>query len=180
MIAAPASELLHPLTLFRGNDPGAVPAFEPIDGARMPQPYRELLVHHGDMTSRLEAFYGGEIVLELLHCEHTVEAYRREVVLRVAESRVPVEYGAIEINLARFDEDVRAAIIEAHLPLGGILNRFRVQYRSEPKAFVRIGPDSLMAQLFDTPTAQEYYGRCNVLRGADGEVLAQIVEVLRP
>ena len=180
MIAATASDLLYPLTRFCAHGGHALPACEVIEGAAMPQPYRDLLVHRGDMTSRLEAFHGGEIVIEVLHHEHTPETYLREVVLRVEATGLAVEYGAIEIDLSAFEGPLRQLILEEHLPLGGLLNRFGIRYRSEPKAFIRLGDDAVMQRVFETPRAHEFYGRCNVLLGEGDHVLARIVEVLRP
>jgi len=174
------NELLYPLTLFWQSGGHALPAYEVLDGAAVPEPYRRLLVHNGDMTSRLEAFWSGEIVLEVLHREHTPDAYRREVVLHIEETDLPVEYGAIEIDLSAFDGELRRLILEQHLPLGGLLNRFKIRYRSEPKGFIKLGPDAVMQRVFRVPEAREFYGRCNVLLGDDDRALARIVEVLRP
>lgn len=180
MIASTAHELLYPLTLFCENGGHALPAFEAIDGATMPRPYRDLLVHRGDMTSRLESFHGGAIVIEVLQHEPTPEAYRREVVLRIEATGLAVEYGAIEINVGAFDGELRRLILEEHLPLGGLLNRFGIRYRSEPRAFIRLGADAVMQRVFETPEAREFFGRSNVLLGDGDQVLARIVEVLRP
>lgn len=180
MIAAVDTDLLYPLTLFSRASGHELPAYTVIAGAEMPEPYRRLLVHHGDMTSRLENFHAGEIVIEALRHEHTPAAYRREVVLRMDGTGKAVEYGAIEIELSAFNEEIRRLILEEHLPLGGLLNRFKVQYRSEPRAFIKLGPDVVMQQLFETPAATEFYGRCNRLLDAEGRVLARIVEILRP
>jgi hypothetical protein len=180
MITANETELLYPLTLFWKTGGHALPEYQVIDGAAMPEPYRKLLVHHGDMTSRLEAFWGGQIVLEVLHREHTPEVYRREVVLHIEATDLPVEYGAIEIDLGAFDGELRRLILEHHLPLGGLLNRFGVRYRSEPKGFIKLGADAVMQRVFRLPLAKEFYGRCNVLLGENDRVLARIVEVLRP
>jgi len=180
MIVADVSDLLYPLTLFCQNGGHPLPTYEAIDGESMPEPYRGLLVHHGDMTSRLEGFFGGEIEIEVLHREHTTEAYRREVVLRIAATGLPVEYGAIEIDLGAFDGELRRLILEQHLPLGGLLNRFGIHYRSEPKGFIKLGADVVMQRVFGMPEAHEFYGRCNVLLGEGGRALACIVEVLRP
>ena len=60
------------------------------------------------------------------------------------------------------------------------MNRYQVNYRSEPRAFIRLGPDQFMRRIFRTPAAQSFFGRSNVLLGAAGETLARIVEVLRP
>jgi hypothetical protein len=180
MITANDTELLYPLTRFWKEGGHALPAYEVLDGATVPEPYRRLLVHHGDMTSRLEAFWDGKIVLEVLHREHTPDFYRREVVLHIEASDLPVEYGAIEIDLSAFDSEVRRLILEQHLPLGGLLNRFGVRYRSEPKGFIKLGADAMMQRLFRLPDAGEFYGRCNVLLGENDRVLARIVEVVRP
>ena len=55
MTATEASaNMLFPLSHFCRSSGHSLPACEIIDGAMMPEPYRTLLVHHGDMTSRLE------------------------------------------------------------------------------------------------------------------------------
>ena len=180
MITAAEPDLLYPLTLFCQNGGHPLPSFKVIDGAQMPEPYRSLLVHHGDMTSRLEDFHGGPVIIEVLHQERTPETYRREVVLRVEKTGLPVEYGAIEIDLAAFDGELRRLILEEHLPLGGLLNRFGIQYRSEPRAFIHLGSDPVMQRVFGMPAAHTFFGRCNLLFGEGGRLLARIVEVLRP
>jgi chorismate-pyruvate lyase len=178
-VAADA-ELLYPLSLFRHTDGEELPSFDVIEGDAVPQPYRGLLVHRGDMTSRLAAHHGGEIVLEVLHREVTPDAYRREVVLHVAETGAPVEYGAIEIFLGAFPDYMRAEIVEAKRPLGGLLNAHRIAYRSQPKAFIKLGDDAIMHQIFGCAETHCFYGRCNELVRDDGQLLARIVEVLPP
>ena len=181
MIAAePSVDLLYPLSHFCRASGHPLPACEFIDGPMMPEPYRTLLVHHGDMTSRLEEFHRAPMKLRVLHRETTGDAYRREVLLCAQDSGLPVEYGAIEINLAAFDEPLRALILEGRLPLGGLLNRHAVRYRSEPRAFLQLAPDSVMDAHFDLDGAHTLYGRSNVLLGDGDRVLARIVEVLRP
>ncbi|MHA3770979.1 hypothetical protein ACXR0O_05510 [Verrucomicrobiota bacterium sgz303538] len=181
MITAPPEfELLYPLTLFRRNGGRALPSFELVDGDKMPEPYRQLLVHEGDMTSRLERFHGGHIVLEVLHCEHTAIAYRREVVLHVEKNGLPVEYGAIEIQLDAFEPELRGRIVEGRLPLGGLLNHYGIDYHSQPRAFFKLGTDVEMNTLFSGTGARAFYGRSNELLDEDDRLLARIVEVLRP
>ncbi|MDB6175141.1 MAG: hypothetical protein JWL59_4452 [Chthoniobacteraceae bacterium] len=179
-LPAPNTELLAPLSLFRRKWAAPMPDFEWVDSAFLPEPYRTLLVHNGDMTSRLEAFHGGEIVLEVLHCEHTPIAYRREVVLHMEATGMPIEYGAIEIHLEAFEGELRELIVAARLPLGGLLNRFGIDYHSEPKAFIRLGADPVMREHFQLPDAGHFYGRCNVLLDSNNRELARIVELLRP
>jgi hypothetical protein len=102
------------------------------------------------------------------------------VVLHVTASGEPVEYGAIEIFLPAFPEQLRTEILEGKLPLGGLLNAHGVKYRSEPKAFIRLSDDATMCGIFRCTGSCAFFGRCNELRREDGELLARIVEVLQP
>lgn len=178
--ALPNADLLYPLSLFCQNAGHPLPSVEIIRGEDMPMPYRDLLVHHGDMTSRLEEYHQAPLELELLHREHTPETYRREVILRMQTTGLPVEYGAIEIDLEQFEGELRELILEEHLPLGGLLNRFGIRYCSRPLAFIQLGPDAVMQQVFQMPEARQFYGRCNQLLTDGNRPLARIVEVLRP
>src|SRR5215210_6027782 len=117
-------QLLYPLTLFLAQDGRGLPPYILLNQDEVPEPYQSLLVHDGDMTSRLEAFHGGALILDVLHREQKGDAYRREVLLRMADTRVPVEYGAIEIDLAQFGPDVRSKILDGRQPLGGVLNDY--------------------------------------------------------
>ena len=174
------TDLLYPLSRFCERDGHPLPPHEILDGAAVPEPYRTLLVHRGDMTSRLEEFHNAPMTLRVLHREENGDAYRREVLLCAKNNGLPVEYGAIEIHLDVFAPELRAQILEGRLPLGGLLNRSGVRYRSEPRAFIKLAPDARMNALFATDPTHELYGRCNILRGERGETLARIVEVLRP
>jgi hypothetical protein len=173
-------ELLHPLTIFRKRDGRPLLGFEEIDGASMPEPYRSLLVHNGDMTSRLERFHRSPMKLRVLHVERAGNEYRREVLLCAQDSGLPVEYGAIEIHLEAFPEELREQIVEGRLPLGGLLNRVGFVYGSSPRAFLRLLPDLSLSRLFGLENTFALYGRCNVLLDQSGAELAHIVEVLRP
>jgi hypothetical protein len=178
--APPPLDLLYPLPRFFAAAQRPLPEVEPVEAGALPSaPYR-LLAHAGDMTSKLEEFFANDMLLRVVQREHTPEHYRREVVLYGAKSRLPVEYGAIEIELGVFPEALRAEIVEAKLPLGGLLNRYQMRYRSEPRAFLRVSPCAWLTNLFELPEPTPTYGRSNVLLGPKGEVLARILEILRP
>jgi chorismate-pyruvate lyase len=184
-MTAPASStsghgLLYPLNLFRQRDSHPLPAIEPLDGGAVPEPYRSLLVHTGDMTSRLEAFHHSSMTLRALHVEAQATMYWREVLLCTQDASLPVEYGAIEIRLEAFPEPLRAEIVTAKKPLGGLLNQNGMKYHSEPRGFFRVLPDLTLARLFEVDAGACFYGRSNRLVGPEGETLARIVEVLRP
>ena len=180
MISAPTLELLHPLPLLYDAAGRPLPQFELIEPKALPEACHRLLVHTGDMTSKLEDFFGDDMRLRVLRRDHTPEHYRREVVLYCATTELPVEYGAIEIELGAFEESLRSEIVEGRLPLGGLLNRHGIRYRSQPRGFLRVAPDPRLAELFHLPAPVVLFGRTNQLLDASDRVLARIVEVLRP
>lgn len=180
MNEAPPVELLHPLPLFYAAAGRTLPEFEIIEPSVLPHEAHRLLVHSGDMTSKLEDFFADEMILSVIQREHSPTHYRREVLLQCTKTALPVEYGAIEISLDAFDEPLRSEIVAARLPLGGLLNRYEVRYRSEPRAFLRIAPCAYLAELFQIALPVTLYGRSNQLLDANNRVLAQIVEILRP
>jgi chorismate-pyruvate lyase len=172
----PPFELLEPLVRFR-SEAGA--EFEAVSQEQIPEPARTLLVHQGDMTSRLQRFHQSEIGLRVLQSRREGDdVYSREVLLLAQASGAPVEYGAIEIFLGGLSSDLRTVILEGKVPLGGILNSSGMQYRSEPQEFFRLRQSPALASLLGAQAGIPLYGRCNVLRTVDGTLLARIVEVL--
>ena len=174
------SDFLFPLPALYAAAGRELPQFEKVEPTELSPGAHRLLVHSGDMTSKLEEFFDDDMLLKVLQREHTPERYRREVLLLCAKTGLAVEYGAIEIALDAFAEPLRSEIVEARLPLGGLLNRHAVRYRSEPHAFLRVAPCAHLAELFSLAEPAALFGRANRLLSADGTVLARIVEVLRP
>lgn len=170
------SSALEPLLRLRGQIKGT---YELVSGEDVPEPFRGLLVHRGDMTSRLENFHRGPIGLRVMQSRMEEEMfYCREVVLLRTSDGGPVEYGAIEIFLGVLPEAVRERILEGKRPLGGILNAARVPYHSEPVAFFRMEPSPWIASIFEGGVGKPLYGRCNALVLEGGELIAKIVEIL--
>jgi hypothetical protein len=170
------SEFLSLLQRFRPDGVGELCV---IDVADLPTDAAKLLVHDGDMTSRLEALHSDRICLDVLNCVVGDDGgYYREVVLRKVSDSFAVEYGVIEIVLSGFESRLRAEITEGKVPLGGILNRENISYFSEPQCFFGVIPNAWMQVSFGVRPSVGLYGRCNILKSGDGNVLARIVEVL--
>ncbi len=179
MTADEEDDLLYPLSMFRLARRTPPLSYETMEGSEMPLPYRDLLVHDGDMTSRLEQFHDGAIYVDRLHSSNDGRAYFREVVLRRETNDAAVEYGAIEINLAALPAEMKEEVLAARRPLGGILNNYRISYASDPKAFLQIAPDDVIRETFG-PVEETLYGRCNQITGFNGDAYARIVEILPP
>lgn len=171
---------LHPLTEFYRISGRVAPRVEPIEGGQVPEPYRQLLVHHNDMTPTLEAFCGMMIHLRLLERYITEDALYRQVVLIANGDGTPMEFGAIKIHLPRFDPEPRRLILECHRPLGTILHQFKIAHHSKPSCYFRIQPDPSIAAALGLGDSPALYGRHNTIYDAADRTLAEVVEILPP
>lgn len=180
MITKTELELLYPLSEFYEEAGLPLPSVGLIEGQKMPQPYRELLVHEDDMTPTLEAAHGRSIVLRVLKHSLRDNVFSRQVLLVLEDSGTPVEFGAIQIYLDHLPEEARRLVLEKRQPLGTILHTQQIAHESSPSAYLRIAADELMKQSFGLVGPAILYGRCNVLTDTAGRELARVVEILPP
>ena len=174
------TELMRPFAEFYAREGQPLPNAESIDGAVIPQPYRQLLVHDKDMTSTLEAFWQQPIHLRSLCVVHEGDVLTRQVILLASETGVAVELGAIRIHLQRFTEPAQDAIVEGYTPLGAIVREHGVEHYSRIGGFFRMASDVVTQASLDLRRDHMLYGRQNVLVNPDDQPLAEVVEVLSP
>jgi chorismate-pyruvate lyase len=169
---------VHPLDEFYAAAGQPLPPFAEIEGEAVPEPYRSLLVHKNDMTPTLEKYHGFGVHLDVLGRRRKGNAYFREVILRLDGTDQPVEFGAIRINLARFTAAARKEILAERLPLGHILEEFKIPHTSRPRAYLRLATDKLISRVLEMTGAHVLYGRRNTLYDPQQRPLAEIVEIL--
>ena len=175
------AELLRPLERFLTRESRPIPTVEPVDGGDIPEPYRSLLVGDHDMTPTLEAHYRERIHLRMLDRLLDRETLSRMVVLVTDRTERAVEFGAIDIHLSLFPDDAREAVLGCYMPLGSVLSHFSVPHLSHPSAFLRVQPRDYIREALCVGTgAVTLYGRRNALTTPDGNVLADILEILPP
>jgi len=133
-----------------------------------------------DMTPTLEAFYEDAIELQVLGRRRRGNEYWREVLLRLRRSGQPVEFGANRVFLDRFPPEARQAILHEVTPLGHIMRDFHVTHTCQPNAFLGLHADALMGATLQLRGQAELYGRHNRLYDAEGRMLSEVVEILRP
>ena len=170
--------LLKPLADFYTGR--ALPKVRFIEAARIPRAYRQLLDHSNDMTSTLQRFHDEEIRVHVLESRQDDVCYAREVLLVTRDTRRTVEFGAIAIRLELFPVGAQREIFRAEMPLGTILRSFRIDYVSNPRGFFEIESDDHMNAALALSHKQTLYGRANEITNAEGQVLANIVEILPP
>ena len=170
--------LLLPLHYFYAKDKRALPKVELLDGGAVPEPEKSLLVHSHDMTSTLRKFHGAPITLEVHLAEQSEDYLMRMVILHRSDTQAPVEFGAIGIRLDKFEGPIREKIANGSAPLGELLEKYHIDYRSGPKGYFATKADSIIAPALAEDEGTTVYGRCNELTDADGFAFADIVEVL--
>tara|TARA_B100002019_G_scaffold22307_2_gene16972 strand:- start:8736 stop:9287 length:552 start_codon:yes stop_codon:yes gene_type:complete len=169
---------LYPLSLIRSVRGIPSLVFEELQPNDIPEPYFSLLVHEGDMTSRLESYFDDKICVKKLSSSNDGKSYFREVILETINSSTITEYGAIEIKLENLNEELKPIVIEARKPLGAILNEAQIPYVSSPRAFLKVIPDNEMIDVFGTVESDYLFGRSNEISSYTGQTIARIVEVL--
>ena len=172
--------IVHPLDDFYARAGQPLPPLNQLDGEDVPEPYKSLLVHLNDMTPTLEKFHGRSIHLQVLGRRRAGDDYFREVVLRLDGTNEPVEFGAIKIHLGLFPEAAREQILLERLPLGHILQEYRIKHTSRPRAFLRMASDRLINDVLSLSGARVLYGRRNTHLDPHQRPLAEIVEILPP
>lgn len=172
------ADILAPLRFFYGLASQDL-RVKFLDPDLIPPTEKYLLVHASDMTPRLAGFYQSHINLDV-HARSLVgPSYLvRAVILRRGDNDQPVEFGAIGIHLDGFETHVRDLILEGKIPLGGILQQYQIPHSSHPSGYFRIEIDHRLANLLGGFDGQCCYGRCNELRHANGNPIAEVVEVL--
>ena len=171
--------LLDPLDEFYSELGLALPKARAIEGEHVPAPYKALLVHDSDMTPTLEAAFKRRIFLRLLKRKISRDLLLRQVTLVLEGSGRAVEFGAIRIHLDCLPSPARPLILEGKLPLGRVLQDFKVSHRSEPAAFFAVEADLTIAEALNISEPQQLlYGRRNSLLLPSGESLAEVIEIL--
>ncbi len=130
------------------------------------------------MTPTLEKFHKQHIHLQVLGRRLKADDYFREVILRLDGTNQPVEFGAIKIHLSLFSPVAREQILHERLPLGHILEEYKIPHTSRPRAYLRLATDKLISEVLELSGAHVLYGRRNTLFDPQHRPLAEIVEIL--
>lgn len=157
-----------------------MPSVELIDASALPEPAKTLLAHNRDMTSTLESFHEGTVVLRALHRHEEDGILERQVLLVLKSNGKVVEFGEIRIHLDTLPDGARQLVRGSHLPLGAILAHLEIEHECQPSVFVRLIADDAIQELLSMRGPDGLYGRRGRVTWPDGSVLAEVVEILPP
>lgn len=175
-----AQSLLWPLNLFCAHYDREVPEITPLFRQHIPQPYKQLLVHERNMTSTLEGYHHGTIYIERINVFSDDDETTREVILRREADGKPLEYGASRTFRRMLTPEALFLLDDGRLPLGTILRVCDCEHTVRPSGFFKIRSTPFFLEAFDTDRSTALYGRRNALVALDGQIIAEVCEILPP
>jgi chorismate-pyruvate lyase len=152
---------------------------EVVAAARVPQPYRRLLVHEHHMTVTVEAHHGDRVDVRILDRRQTADWYARKILLTRQGDGVVVQYGIMRVHLRFCGPEVRAEIVAGRTPLGRILIEHDVLRRIEPTAFLRVVPGPDLVSWFGLDAPRPTYGRLAYIH-CNEQPAIELLEVVAP
>jgi hypothetical protein len=173
----PTPDLPTLYRLFRADAPP--PDHDLVPPEAVPEPYRQLLVHHHHMTVTVEEYYGSRVNVRVMDRRLSGDTYARKILLELQSDGRVVQFGVVRIRLDFCSEPVRAAILEEKTPLGRILIEHDVLRRIEPTAYFRVTPGELLTRWFGLPEPRVTYGRLGIIH-CDGQPAIEVLEILAP
>jgi chorismate-pyruvate lyase len=147
--------------------------------ADLPPEARRLLVHGRGLTVTLEAEYGDALGLEVVQSVLVERCLKRHVHLTLRRSDVTVGEAVCHIHLQHFPPAAVQLILTGTMPLGRILASYQVVTAWEPRAFVEVAADGGLED-GHSPGTITRHGRHIVLRGVNGDIVAEAFELLVP
>jgi hypothetical protein len=179
LLESSAQDILFPLGCAYRQTGVTPPTVREVRADDIPDPYHDLLVHERDMTSTLERYHGGPIVVRPRSTCGGGPRDSRRVGLAHEETGRPVEMGAICIDLDQLTKPARDLVLENRVPLGRILSDAGAIEYVKPLAFLKAEPNPEMQGVFWMQAMQPLFGRRTQIFSA-GRVVADVVEILPP
>jgi len=158
------------------EDRSWVSSCEAVEADDIPQPARDLIVHHKHMTATLKAHYGQEVELQVLADSLQGDYYTRKILLKLPGRGDVAEFGIARLDLRFTDPEVRSAILGRATPLGAILIGHRVLTKVTPKWYLRFPADCPVVTFFGRGPV-EAYGRLATIH-CNGDAAVELLEVV--
>src|SRR5262249_58524744 len=108
---------------------------------------------------RVERPRGEPVDVEVVEEIRGRQAYARQSVLRLRQSRRVVQFNLMRVHFRYCSKAVRQEILAGGTPLGRVLINHNVLRHVMPTAFLRILPTAAVAARFGLSAPRETYGR---------------------
>jgi hypothetical protein len=111
------------------------------------------------------------------HSEHGF--FFRHIIL-VGENDIPMEVGAIKINISNFPPVAQHMINKSEVPLGTIYKMFEIPHKNKPESYYKVKSDQRINGIFHLEEPTTLYSRLNKQVNPNNELLALALEILPP
>lgn len=156
-------------------------SFSEINEVEMESPVIALLAQPKQLTERLQNHLNDEIRTKLITSTQKGRFYNRKVALQTKSTNKTVVVAAIQIAMNLFDSSFAADILQTDKPFGTILKCHSIEYSCEVVSLFNVDPDADLLQAFDkTHFSGRLSGRCSRFTNAQGQTLANVIEILAP
>jgi len=143
----------------------------------IPEPYRELLVHHNHMTVALERWYDSPVEVVVLGETYADPFYGRLIQLRLAGTERVVEYGIMQIDLSVCGAQARQAILKHSAPLGRILIADAILAEVHYDSFLEFAPNQRIMQALAIDETKPFFGRLASIESNGGHAV-DLLEIM--
>jgi hypothetical protein len=170
------SKEIRLLQAFFGES--SAPHFEGVSAEDVPQPFRQLLVHHNHMTATLEDYYQSPLRVVPYKVHRNGEVYGRKLDLLIPSNKV-VMTGIMLINFGFCGTEVRDEILAETKPLGRVLIEHNIMREVTATAFVRVPAEEPLLARFQLAKPKATYGRFATIV-CDGHPAVDLLEIVAP
>lgn len=175
-IYEPKKELRLLLAFFGDSK---LPHCEPILPEEIPDPYRQLLVHHNHMTVTLEQHHNDKVRVVPYQVHRQGDLYARKLDLITENGNKIVMTGLMLFNFAFCSDTVRDLIIEQKTPLGRILIEHNIMRRVSAGTYLRFEADDDLVARFRLEEPRPAYGRLATIF-YDEQPAVDLLEIVSP
>jgi len=172
-------DIPFPLSIFYNQKLADGPIFKEVAPEDIPEPQRTLLCHSNDMTPTLENFFDQTAHLSLLK-KHSEQGFFFRHIILSGENDIPMEVGAIKINISNFPPVAQHMINKSKVPLGTIYKIFEIQHKNKPESFYKVKSDQLINGIYHLEEPTTLYSRLNKQISPNNELFALALEILPP
>ncbi|TWU43172.1 hypothetical protein Q31b_22100 [Novipirellula aureliae] len=144
---------------------------------KVPPPYDQLLDHHSHMTVTVETFHGEKVDVDVLRAKRDACWYQREITLLTQQTKRPVLYGMVRLNVDLLNEESWRRIESRQTPLGRVLIENNLLCRVELCALwqVQVGPK--LSLLMQREIGDTIYGRTALIY-CNGDPAIELLEIV--
>jgi len=143
----------------------------------VPPPYEKLLNHHSHMTVTVEAFHDEKVDVVVHRAKRDACWYQREITLLTEQTKRPVLYGMVRLNVDLLNEESWRRIESRQVPLGRVLIEHNLMCDVELCALWKVQVGPTLGSLMQREVGDKLYGRTALIY-CNGDPAIELLEIV--